>query len=94
VITDQDQVVVYPNPFVEKLSIEITCSDPEEVKGLSVVDVTGSVIYEFSADEFRIGKNMITWNGMSGRGERVKPGVYLLVYRTTGYSKTIKILRK
>jgi len=93
-ITDQDQVVVYPNPFVEKLSIEIMCSDPEEVSGLTIFDVTGSVIYEFSADEFRIGKNLISWNGISGSGERVKPGVYLLVYRTTGYSKTIKILRK
>ena len=94
VFSGQDQVVVYPNPFVEKLSIEITCSEPAEVKGLSIVDVTGSVVYEFSANEFRKGKNMIFWNGMSASGERVKAGVYLLVYKTAGYSKTIKILRK
>jgi hypothetical protein len=91
---DQDRIIVYPNPFVEKLSIEITCSNPEEVTALSIVDVTGSVIHEFSTEGFRKGKNMMTWNGTSGNGDRVKPGVYLLVYKTAGYSKTIKILRK
>jgi hypothetical protein len=93
-MANQDPIIVYPNPFVEKLSIEITCSNPEEVTGLSIVDVTGSLIHEFSANEFRKGKNVMTWNGTSSRGERVKPGVYLLVYKTAGYSKTIKILRK
>jgi len=34
VFADQDSIIVYPNPFEEKLSIEITCYDPEEVKGL------------------------------------------------------------
>ncbi len=94
VINNQDPIIVYPNPFNEKLSIEITCSDPDEVKGISIVDVTGSVIHEFSANEFRKGKNVIFWNGRSASGERVKAGVYLLVYKTSGYSKTIKILRK
>ncbi len=93
-IDGQDQLVVYPNPFGEKLSIEITCPNPDEVKGISIVDVTGSVIHEFSANEFRKGKNVIFWNGRSANGERVKAGVYLLVYKTSGYSKTIKILRK
>ena len=94
VVANQDAVVVYPNPFVGTLTIEITCSNPEEVKGLSIVDVTGSVICEFSADGFRNGKNVVSWNGLSGNGELVKPGVYLLVYKTSDYSKTIKILRK
>jgi len=93
-ITDQDPIIVYPNPFIEKLSIEITCSNPEEVSSLSIVDVTGSLIHEFSANEFRKGKNLISWNGISSNGVRVKAGVYLLVFKTAGYSKTIKILRK
>jgi len=93
-VADQDPIIVYPNPFVEKLSIEITCSDSEEVTGLSVIDVTGSVILEFPTDGLRNGKNVVTWNGTSSRGERVKPGVYLIVYKTAGFSKTIKVVRK
>jgi len=93
-LAGQDSILIYPNPFVEKLSIDIMCSNPEAVNELSIVDVTGSVIYRFSTDLIRKGRNGITWNGMSTSGERVKAGVYLLVYKTSGYSKTIKILRK
>lgn len=93
-IAGQDSILVYPNPFVDKLNIEFMCSNPNDVKELSIVDITGSLIYQFSADLLQKGKNVITWNGLSARGERVKPGVYLLVYKASGYSKTIKIFRK
>lgn len=93
-IAGQDSMAVYPNPFVEKLTIELICSHPTEVKELSIVDVTGSLIYRFATDEFQKGKNIIAWNGESAKGDRVKPGVYMLVYKTSGYTKTIKIVRK
>jgi len=94
VTAGQDSILIYPNPFTEKITIDIICANPNDVKELSIVDVTGSVIYRFSADLIRKGRNVLTWNGMSIRGEHVKAGVYLLVYKTSGYSKTIKILRK
>jgi len=94
VIAGQDSILVYPNPFVEKLTIELMCDHPNDIKELSIVDVTGSLIVRFSTDGLQKGKNVITWNGMSSRGERVKPEVYMLVYKTSGYSKTIKIVRK
>lgn len=90
----QDSILVYPNPFTEKITIDLMCSNPIDVKTLSIVDVTGSLIHRFSTAELQNGKNVITWNGMSARGERVKPGVYMLVYKTSAYSKTIKMLRK
>ncbi len=93
-IAGQDSILVYPNPFTEKLTIVINCSNPNDVKELSILDITGSIIYQFSADLLQKGKNVLTWNGLSSRGDRVKPGVYLLVYKTSGHSKTIKILRK
>lgn len=89
-----DSILVYPNPFVEKLTIEFMCSNSNDVKELSIVDITGSLIWQFPADLLQKGKNVITWNGLSAKGERVKPGVYILVYKTSGYSNTIKISRK
>ena len=94
VIAGQDSMVVYPNPFVGKLTIELICTKPTDVKELSIVDVTGSLVYRMAAQELQKGKNVITWNGLSARGDRVKPGVYMLVYKTSGYSKSIKIVRK
>ena len=93
-IAGQDSILVYPNPFTERITIDLMCDSPTDVKELSIVDVTGSVIYQFLTDGLQKGKNVISWNGMSARGERVKPGVYMLVYKTSGYSKTIKIVRK
>ena len=94
VVAGQDSILVYPNPFVEKITIDLMCANPNEVKELSIVDVTGSLIYRFSTDELQKGRNVIFWNGLSARGDRVKPGVYMLVYKTSGYTKTIKIMRK
>ncbi|HEY3370564.1 MAG TPA: T9SS type A sorting domain-containing protein, partial [Prolixibacteraceae bacterium] len=90
----QDSMLVYPNPFVDKVAIDLMCSNPTDVKELSIVDVTGSAIYRFPTTELQKGKNVLAWNGLSASGDRVKPGVYLLVYKTTGYVKTIRIVRK
>ena len=97
VVAGQDSIAVYPNPFVEKLSIELMCTNPADVKEsreLGIVDVTGSLIYRFTARELQKGKNLMTWNGMTTRGDRVKSGVYMLIYKTNGYMKSIKIVRK
>jgi hypothetical protein len=94
VIAGQDSILVYPNPFTEKITIDLMCSNPEDVKELSIVDVTGSLIHQFSTVELQKGKNLITWNGLSARGDRAKPGVYMLVYKTSAYVRTIKIVRR
>jgi len=94
VTADRDLIKIYPNPFVEKLTIEITCDNPVEVKELYITDITGAIICRFAAVQLQKGKNIISWNGLNLNGERVKPGVYLLVFKTSGYSETIKILRK
>ena len=94
VIAGQDSLVVFPNPFVEKITIDLMCSNVNVVKELSIVDVTGSLVYRFETGQLNKGRNVISWNGFSARGERVKAGVYLLVYKTSGYVKTVKIVRK
>lgn len=94
VIAGQDSLRVYPNPFTDKITIDLTCDEPGDVKELSIVDVTGALIYRFSTGDLQKGKNVIVWNGQSVKGERIKPGVYLLVYKTSGYAKTIKIVKR
>lgn len=91
---NKDSLQVYPNPFVDKVTISLMCSDPDHVKQLSIIDVTGAVIYQFNTGELHQGKNILEWNGTSAKGDRVKPGVYILVYKTSNHSHTIKIIRK
>lgn len=91
---DKDSLLVFPNPFTDKVTISLMCPDPGDVKELSIVDVTGSLIYQFNLGELQQGKNVISWNGTSARGDKVKPGVYLLVYKTSTNSQTIKIIKR
>ena len=92
--SSQDSVMVYPNPFTDKVTISFMCTEPADVKELSIVDVTGSLIYQFNTGEFHQGKNTITWNGTSARGDKVKPGVYILIYKTSVHSQSIKIIKR
>lgn len=89
-----DTLKVYPNPFVDKLTVELMCSDPGDVKEFSVVDVTGALIYRFQLGDLQKGKNIISWNGITARGDKVKSGIYLLVYKTSGSARTVKIIKR
>lgn len=93
-LVGNDTLKVYPNPFVDKLTIELMCSDPGDVKEFSVVEITGALIYQFQLGELQQGKNVITWNGETARGGKVKPGIYLLVYKTFGSARTVKIIKR
>lgn len=90
----QDLILAYPNPFTDKLTIDVNCSDANAVKELSIYDMKGSLIYQFTVGQLHKGKNVLTWNGISLSGEKVKPGVYILSYKTNSGTKILKILRK
>lgn len=93
-LAGNDTLRVYPNPFVDQLTIELMCSDPTDVKEFSLVDVTGALIHRFQLEDLQQGKNVITWNGNTARGGKVKPGIYLLMYKTSGGARTVKIIKR
>jgi hypothetical protein len=89
-----DSLSIYPNPFVDILTIELNCSDPAKINELAIYNITGEKIYQFDISEIHAGNNTLTWNGSDSRQQIVKSGVYLLVYKTSSGTKTIKLLKK
>jgi hypothetical protein len=90
-----DTVSVYPNPFRENISIEIQLTESSALQDLSVYDLKGSLIYKFDKNILNAGnKKTISWNGQSQNGEKLKAGIYLLVFRTAKTSKTIKLVKQ
>ncbi len=90
-----DTVSVYPNPFKENLNIEVQINELSELKDLSVYDLKGSLIYKFDKNTINSGsRKTIFWNGQTQNGTVLKPGVYLLVFKTAKTSKTIKIVKQ
>jgi len=90
-----DTISVYPNPFIDKLNIEVQLTDLSEIQDLSVYDLKGSLLYKFDKNLFNSGsKKTITWNGQAQNGSMLKPGIYLLVFRTALTSKTVKLVKQ
>ncbi len=90
-----DTVSVYPNPFSEHLNIELQLSNLSEMQDLSVYDLKGSLIYKFNKNIINSGsKKTISWDGQMQNGTTLKPGIYLLVFKTAKTSKTIKIVKQ
>ena len=90
-----DTVSVYPNPFKEFLNIEVQINELSEMQDLSVYDLKGSLIYKFDKNIINSGsRETISWNGQTQNGTALKPGIYLLVFKTAKTSKTIKIVKQ
>jgi hypothetical protein len=91
---DSDTLRVYPNPFHDRLTIELQSDRPGEIEELSVYTLTGALVYRFETGEPEPGvRQVFTWEGQSIGGQPVKAGVYLLVYRTQQLTKTIKLIK-
>ncbi len=90
-----DTVSVYPNPFTDNVNIEIQLTDLSEIQDLSVYDLKGSVIYKFDKNQIKAGTSKtISWNGQAQNGSMLKPGIYLIVFRTAKTSKTVKLVKQ
>jgi len=85
----QDSIIVYPNPFAELLTIELTCTNPGENGKLAIYNVTGTLIHQFDLSGLVSGKNIFTWNS-----ENLISGIYLLMYQNEKTSKTLKLIKK
>ncbi len=90
-----DTVSVYPNPFTNHVNIEVQLTDLSEMQDLSVYDLKGSLIYKFDKNVIKSGsKKTISWDGQTQNGSTLKPGIYLLVFKTAKTSKTIKLVKQ
>lgn len=90
-----DTISVYPNPFKDNLSIKIELTESSDLDDLSVYDLKGALIYTFDKNEFKAGsKKTVSWNGLSQNGATLKPGIYLLVFKTAKTSKTVKLVKQ
>ena len=85
----QDSIIVYPNPFEERLTIELICANPGKNGKLAIYNVTGTLIHQFDLAGSISGKNIFTWNS-----ENLSSGIYLLIYQNEKTSKTLKLIKK
>ncbi len=65
-----------PNPFSSFTSVSFTVASPGMVS-VSVYDMTGREVASLVSASMEAGKHSVAWDGMTGSGESVSPGIYL-----------------
>lgn len=90
-----DSLLVFPNPFTDRVNIRYTRTDAGSAPEISIYDMQGKKIMEFndqdaSADEY----STITWNGQLPNGRVISPGIYVLVYKMNSKSLTVKLIKR
>jgi len=73
------KVIVYPNPFNNKIKIDIHLNKPDEVD-IKIFDVTGKVVKTILSDQLTAsGFHSITWDSKNNQGYAVSSGIYFLL---------------
>lgn len=65
-----------PNPFNPRTMIRFTVEPPGQEVTLEVFDVTGGLVRSLVRDEFVVGTRTLWWDGVNGKGNQVRSGVY------------------
>lgn len=76
------QVRNYPNPFYEQTTIEYSLSRSCDIS-ISIMDVLGRTVQEIREHYQGSGVEMVVWNGKDGGGNRVMPGTYYYLLKTS-----------
>ncbi len=81
----------YPNPFSSKTAISYNLNKQSNVK-VTIYDVLGRVVKNFSMGDETAGVHGIIWNGLDNLGRRVAPGVYFYRLQARGQTEVRKML--
>lgn len=91
VIASNDiQIVTFPNPFRETISIEFTINSEEKTL-VEVYDLQGRLLSTL-LDDVVSGKQRLIWEGISGSGVKLNSGLYFISIKTETKNKIVKIL--
>ena len=89
-----DSILVYPDPFVKDLNVEIFSESPEKIVSIVIYDLTGKIIHKFDVSQLMNRKtNTLYWDGKTDSGNDISKGMYILVYKTQNGVQNRKLIR-
>ena len=86
-------VVIFPNPFVNHLTIEITSNLPEEYS-IFIRNIYGQSIKSFCLNNDKSKDiNRIIWDGCDDNQNACSPGIYLITIKSNSYQISRKVIK-
>lgn len=83
-----EELVAFPNPFFDQLKIKLFCEDPSKVNELAIYTPSGTLVHNFDLKDLHTGENLITWNA-----ESLPPGMYFIIVRIGGKTRSFKLVK-
>jgi flagellar hook assembly protein FlgD len=71
-----DQVKFYPNPFTDRLTIEISLTEPKNLE-VKIYDLSGKLVRSLCNRKAGTSETLF-WDGTNSQGTKVITGIYLL----------------
>jgi hypothetical protein len=84
------KLAVYPNPFVNKTSIEFQIPDNKFQSIIKIYDCAGKLVKTFNFSNCRSLYNQLIWSSKDENNQKLPSGVYFCVLKADDYSKTVK----
>jgi Ca-activated chloride channel family protein len=84
----------YPNPFVNELSVEFNCENPDDISEICIYNLNGAEVYKFETSGLSTGKNILKWNGLMHNGMQAQSGVYILKLKSNKEIITLRLIKK
>jgi hypothetical protein len=83
---------VSPNPSSEISNIRFTLEESENIS-LKIFSMQGLMVRNLSEGWLQQGEYTFTWDGHDSNGNRVSPGLYMIILRTTDNSESTGTIR-
>ncbi len=77
VLSGMGNVLIYPNPFTDSLTVRVKKSRADSRVRLHIFTLSGELVYEYS-EEYKQPVFHNSWNGRNQEGEEVASGIYLI----------------
>jgi subtilisin family serine protease len=86
------QVLTYPSPFADSLTVIVEEPDPLSRIRMAVFTVAGELVYRFPENQIKETWQQ-TWDGRNEKGQEVANGIYLLQVEIGDQSKIVKVAK-
>ena len=92
ILSAAGDVLIYPNPFKDNLTVRVKKSRPNSKVKLHIFTLSGELVHE-SFEEYEQPIFQATWDGRNQKGEEVASGIYLIKISSGDETETHKVAK-
>ena len=89
--TENNQISIFPNPFSDKVTLQLQIDNEELVK-ITVYDLKGQQVSVLADDKYQPGMYFISWKSVDKDGKALDNGTYFIITEVGPHMYTEKVI--